>query len=137
MTQQVTKMTRKDQQVRRLQRIDGLKMIQRSDIVRLVSKKLDIRHVDVREVIDCCLNEIMDHVGRGHRVVLRGFGVFYRVKARPKMVTHWWTNQMIEWPGGWRSRFKFSKEMQARMNGYLSDNMKGNLKRKEKEDGNV
>jgi len=105
----------------------------RINLYRQISNRIGVRYEDVREVLEATKDEIMEHVGRGHRVVFRGLGVFERVYRRPRRVNNVYAGKEMWWEGGWRAKFRFSSDVHAKINGLPTQNDKL-LAKKEKGD---
>ena len=104
----------------------------RINLYRQISNRIGVRYEDVKEVLDATKDEIMEHVGRGHKVVFRGLGTFERVYRQPRKVNNVYAKKEMWWEGGWRARFRFSKDVHAKINGLPTQNDKL-LAKKEKE----
>ena len=88
----------------------------------MLAKRLKIRYVDVREIVDTTIDVLADHVARGHRVVIRGFGRFEAPRRPPKLVNDCWRGIQYVWPGGNRAKFRPSDDWVARCNGLPTQN---------------
>jgi len=53
-------------------------MLNKSDLIRLVSEKVEMPKKDVEEVVNTLINSIVDTVAAGEKVQLVGFGTFER-----------------------------------------------------------
>lgn len=81
-----------------------------------LAKALGIRYVDVREIVDCFIDQIAEYVARGHRVVFPGFGRFEAPKRQPKLVNDHWRGRQYMWNGGNRAKFRPSNDWVSTIN---------------------
>lgn len=61
------------------------KNITKADIVDIIAKSTGITRRDVKEVVEGTLTAIIDSIAKGHKVEIRGFGVFNSKKRKARL----------------------------------------------------
>jgi integration host factor subunit beta len=97
---------------------DGEKgSITRSELIdRLVERYPDITTTDMKLAVEIMLEQIIQTLGSGERIEIRGFGSFSLRFHPPYMGHNPKTGEKIMTPGKYRAHFRPSKELRERIN---------------------
>lgn len=94
----------------------GLPMIKSELIEKLAAENTHLTHAEVERVVNIVLGQMVDSLGEGGRVELRGFGAF-SVRARPARAgRNPRTGETVDVDAKRVPYFKPGKEMRARLN---------------------
>jgi len=86
--------------------------ITKLDLAIRVSKKLDKTATEMKLVIESLVDEILTVLTEGHRIELRGFGVFKTKTRRSRKARNPRTGEEVQIPSYVAPTFKFSKDGQ-------------------------
>lgn len=90
----------------------------RSDIIKLIyQKKGNLLVRDIEKVVDMLTEKISSSLAMGHRIELRGFGVFSPKKLAPKMASNPKGGAKINLPERVSVKFKAGKLLSQKING--------------------
>ncbi len=91
--------------------------LNRSDIVnRLAKRTRQFGTEDIELVISLILEALTDHLAKGDRVELRGFGSFHISYRCPRRGRNPRSGQGVDVPGKWVPHFKPGKSMRSEVN---------------------
>ncbi|NMC21200.1 MAG: integration host factor subunit beta [Thermogutta sp.] len=87
----------------------------KKDIVREISKKLDLKQTTTKRVVQMTLDAIIDVLVEDREVQLRNFGVFRVHLRKPRKARNPVTGEAVQVPEKVAVRFKPGKEMARRL----------------------
>lgn len=94
----------------------GLGMIKSELIEKLAAENTHLTHAEVERVVNVVLGQMVDALGAGGRVELRGFGAF-SVRGRPARAgRNPRTGETVDVPAKSVPFFKSGKELRERLN---------------------
>ncbi len=89
----------------------------RNDIIKLIYQtRQDLLIRDVEQVVDALIEKISSSVAQGHRIELRGFGVFAPKILAPKMASNPKGGPKISLPERVSVKFKAGKLLTNKIN---------------------
>ena len=88
----------------------------KAEIVEQVAAQTRLPKQQTAEIVNIFLQSIMDALGTGDKVELRGFGSFRCRQRRPRTGRNPKTGLSVQVPAKMTPVFKASKAMQARLN---------------------
>lgn len=90
--------------------------ITKADIVDTISKKTGITKLDTKAVLEGVLDTIIDVIAKGHKVEIRGFGVFHSKKRKARLARNPRTGDLVQLKERFAPLFKSSGEFTKRVN---------------------
>ena len=112
------------------------KNITKADIVDVIAKSTGITKVDTKAVVDGVFTTIIDAIAKGHKVELRGFGVFNSKKRKAKMARNPKTGELLPIPEKFAPLFKVSAEFAKKVNAARIPEYQNPTTKQEKIDSN-
>ncbi len=89
----------------------------RSDIIKIIyQKKSNLLLRDVEKIVDILIEKISSSLADGHRIELRGFGVFSPKKLAPKIASNPKGGEKINLPERVSVKFKAGKLLSEKIN---------------------
>lgn len=88
----------------------------KSELVREVSTKLNTTLKDTGAFLDCLLETITEELVKGESVKLTGFGVFGTTEAAPRVGRNLHTNEVINIPAKTKVYCKMSQVLKKSIN---------------------
>ena len=89
----------------------------RSDIIKLIyQEKNNLLIRDIEKIVDILTEKISSSLAEGHRIELRGFGVFAPKKLAPKMASNPKGGAKINLPERLSVKFKAGKLLSEKIN---------------------
>ena len=92
------------------------KTITKADIVDTIAKSTGITKSDTKVVVEGVIAEIIDAVVKGHKVEIRGFGVFQSKKRKARTARNPKTGELITLNEKTIPLFKISDEFTKKLN---------------------
>jgi integration host factor subunit beta len=86
-------------------------------IQKIAEKNTHLLHRDIDKVVTTIFEEISNALGRGHRVELRGFGVFGTKKRKPRQGRNPRTGDSVNVDAKAVPFFKIGKTLHQKLNG--------------------
>lgn len=85
----------------------------KTDLVNAATEKSGFRKTDCEKMVEAVLDSIKEALGEGHRVELRGFGVFKAKEVEARTARNPKTGESVEVPQHVKVSFKPSKDIIA------------------------
>jgi DNA-binding protein HU-beta len=70
----------------------------KSELVQEISSRTKLPSAEVAQVVDAFVRSVQQHVIRGDKVVLSGFGTFHRKSRARRTARNVWTDQPLTLP---------------------------------------
>lgn len=90
--------------------------ITKANIVDTVAKSTGLTKVDTKSVLEGVLSSVVDALSKGHKVEIRGFGVFHSKKRKAKLARNPKTGKLIPIAERYVPAFKVSVEFAKKVN---------------------
>ncbi len=87
----------------------------KSDIVRIISEKLDLPQFKIKEIVQLTFDSIIETLVKEGRLELRNFGVFEVKYRKPRKARNPKTGVKVDAPGKNVIAFKAGKSMEDRV----------------------
>lgn len=81
------------------------------DLTRAIASRTDFCISDVLTIINALFREIIDRFKNGDRIELRGFGIFYVQKRKPRKFSDPQTGEIKYSKGSKQLKFKMSENL--------------------------
>lgn len=91
------------------------KSVSKAELVGKVAEQADMKKKDVKSVIDAVLESIGDHLARGNKVQLTGFGTFEVRERKSRTGVRPGTTEKIQIPAASYPAFKPGKGLKDRV----------------------
>lgn len=85
------------------------KSVSKAELVSTVAEQADMRKKDVKSVMDAMLESISNHLDKGNKVQLTGFGTFEVRDRKPRIGVKPGTTEKIDIPASSYPAFKPGK----------------------------
>ena len=92
------------------------KNITKADIVETIAKSTGITKVDTKAVFEGVLASVIDAIAKGHKVEIRGFGVFHSKKRKARLARNPKTGELVPLKERYVPLFKSSSEFTKKVN---------------------
>ena len=92
------------------------KNITKADIVETISKSTGITKIDTKAILEGVLASIIDAIAKGHKVEIRGFGVFHSKKRKARLARNPKTGDLVPLKERFVPLFKSSGEFTKKVN---------------------
>jgi integration host factor beta subunit len=89
--------------------------VTKADIVDRIAQATGITKAETAVVVDKFMGTVIDAIGRGERIEIRGFGTFKVMKRAPRTGRNPKTGEVVKIPQRDMPVFKPSKELRARV----------------------
>lgn len=87
------------------------------ELITEITHETNIPTVDVRQIVECFLKSIEDHLVKNERLEIRGFGSVYMKKRKKKLVRNPKSPQETKiLPERWSPVLRYSKELKSVIN---------------------
>jgi integration host factor subunit beta len=87
----------------------------KSELIEILAKRTKLSASDTALCLDTLLGVISETIAQGHRVEIRGFGVFGRRERAARRARNPMTGERVDVPAKAGSYFKAGKELAARV----------------------
>jgi nucleoid DNA-binding protein len=101
-----------------------MKNITKADIVDSVSKSTGITKIDTKAVVEGALASIIEAITKGHKVEIRGFGVFSSKLRKPRIARNPKTGESVPLKERYVPLFKASGDFTQKVNESRSSDSK-------------
>lgn len=91
------------------------KSVSKAELVSTVADQADMKKKDVKKVMDAMLATISNHLDRGNKVQLTGFGTFEVRQRKPRIGVKPGTTEKIQIPASKYPAFKPGKGLKDRV----------------------
>jgi DNA-binding protein HU-beta len=91
------------------------KTVSKADLVDTVSEKTGMKKKDVKEVVDVMLGQVSEHLDRGTKVQLTGFGTFEVRRRKARTGVKPGTTEKIKIPASKYPAFKPGKSLKEQV----------------------
>lgn len=91
--------------------------VTKRDLIEKVSKSTGIHRNDVKRTIQDFLDQIVEHIGQGHRLEFRDFGVFEIRERAPRSAQNPKTLEPVRVPARRTIKFKVGRKMRDALDG--------------------
>ena len=88
----------------------------KTDIVELLTRQSGLKKKEVQYIVDNFIEKVKDSVYRDERVEIRGFGTFYQVQKKARMVFSPIADKKVDVPAKKTVAFRASKSVETQMN---------------------
>ena len=85
------------------------------DLVKRVAESTGQAQKLTKVIVQSLFDELIGELARGHRIELRGFGVFEPVRRRPRVARNPRSGVRVEVPAKTTVHFKAGRQMRARV----------------------
>ena len=92
------------------------KNITKADIVNTVAKSTGVTKIDTKAILEGFISTIIDTIADGHKIEIRGFGVFHSKKRKAKLARNPKTGEIVSVPEKIAPIFKSSAEFSKKIN---------------------
>jgi nucleoid DNA-binding protein len=89
--------------------------ISKKDLVDRIAEKTQSKHITVRAVVQCFLDEITSELAQNNRLEFRGFGVFEPRTREARTAQNPKTLEKVQVPAKRRVKFKMGRMMRERL----------------------
>jgi DNA-binding protein HU-beta len=91
------------------------KTVSKADLVDTVSEKTGMKKKDVKEVVDVMLGQVSEHLDKGTKVQLTGFGTFEVRRRKARTGVKPGTTEKIKIPASKYPAFKPGKSLKEQV----------------------
>lgn len=95
--------------------------VTKADIVDKIATQTGLTKFETKAVVDGFLLSIIDALGQGKRIELRGFGVFSVKSRKPRMARNPRTGEPVPLDERFIPAFKVSSEFQEKVHGKMRE----------------
>jgi len=88
----------------------------KEDLIVKISKAIHIKKDDVSTVLNGTILEINTALVNKESIIIANFGTFKPILRKPRKVNNPKTGKSFMWPGGWKIKFKASKNVEGLIN---------------------
>jgi len=89
----------------------------KKELIDRIADQTDLRRSEVKKVIQCFLDHVIDELGRGNRLEFRDFGVFETRDRAPRVAQNPKTLERVPVPAKRTVKFKVGRMMKVRLDG--------------------
>jgi DNA-binding protein HU-beta len=92
------------------------KNITKADIVNTIAGSTGLTKIDTKAVLEGVISTVVDAISKGHKVEIRGFGVFHSKKRKAKLARNPKTGKLIPIAEKFVPLFRASGEFAKKVN---------------------
>ncbi|MCL2039167.1 MAG: integration host factor subunit beta [Bacteroidetes bacterium] len=93
-----------------------IKNITKADIVDIVAKATGITKIDTKAVVEGVLTSIVEAISKGHKIEIRGFGVFHSKKRKARLARNPKNGEIVSLNEKYIPLFKVSNDFTKKVN---------------------
>jgi nucleoid DNA-binding protein len=89
----------------------------KKELIDRIADETQLRRGDVKKVVQCFLDHVIDELGKGNRLEFRDFGVFETRDRAPRVAQNPKTLERVPVPAKRTVKFKVGRLMKVRLDG--------------------
>ena len=91
----------------------------KKELIDRIAEETQLRRSEVKKVIQCFLDHVIDELGKGNRLEFRDFGVFETRDRAPRVAQNPKTLERVPVPAKRTVKFKVGRMMKVRLDGEI------------------